>query len=370
MAERKIDRLIVVCRHGHRGPVVDPIKGIYIYIYIDIYILFYIEWKGKFGELTQRGAEHMSAEGAKFRNAYKGFFTNSLKKNKSDFKVISANLNRTLESAFYFLSALNKRGSEYSVNENMEEKWEYLKDHNLLGYKMDENIIFGSYGSLSPKAMELTKSKMHKMREEKCGYDKFGENIKYIAESCEVEVENIDYEFLFYLMDSLFTLKEHGIPLPSECSEELYSNLESLPLLIFYDLWMNNLHIRKLSNYVVFKQIIQILQRKEEEPRFIYYSSHDASLVAMLITFRFLSRVNPYFGAKIIFEVSQQIVRVLYSEKGDQNIIFHGEPEALIRLLRGEMFESDKEFLDAVGNSNLSAKENELHFDLFKYHGI
>ena len=306
----------------------------------------------------------MTNEGLKLRNNYEAFFRQNL--DNSDFKVVSAQLNRTMESAFYFMNAVNGSSSQIPANEKMEEKREYLRKINFQGYPQNKNIIFAAYTSISPNAENMSSLRSKKMLKERVGFEDFGPYLGEISKKCGKLEEEMNYWVLFYLHDSLLTYKTHDLELPPGFSEDMYRSLRNVPLHIFYGIWMNNEKTRKIANYVIFKQLVQITESEKSKPRFIYYSSHDACIVGILVSFGYKTRTIPNFGAKLVIEVHRDtdLVILTYLNEGREELVFRGGKKEFVDILKNQMFPSDQEFLEAVGNQRLIQKGSSLKFNL------
>ena len=312
----------------------------------------------------------MWAEGSKFGSKYSTFLQSV--SSPDEYKIISTPIGRSIESAYYFLTGIQKYREILPANTNMDIKLEYLKRHNLLEYGKDENILFGAFGGrISQKAQEWSDQKLEELWREGAGKDKFGESLEEISKVIGVPVQDLNYWHLFFVHDTLHSYIQNDRPLSPSFHSQMYNNLSDVPFIIFYDMWMYNRYIRRLANYVILRQIIEATERGGRAPKFIYYASHASNIVGILVAFGFVQKIYPDFGASLIIEIMKgDLVRVIYSNKHEEIVIYEGGKKEFISILQSELFESDEEFLQAVGNSRLIENQNNMKFKLFETLGI
>ena len=324
-------------------------------------------WKGKYSKLTQTGADLLQSIGESFRQKYTAFFEEIIA--KKDARIIATSTSRIYESAYYFLTGLLGANNltephPMSIWGDSDQKLAFLEQFNLALYPNELNIIYAAHTDLSPTRMKANADLMKTLWESKYMFEKFEHYFPLLEKLSNIEIRDFDYWVLYNIYDILVCIKEEGLPFPEGTSEEMMESLKCVPYIIFYDIWMKNSENRRLANHVIYSQLLQVLGN-EIPSSFLYYSTHDANLIAFLIGLGSNVHFMPYFGDRIIIQIfsNKQIVISFEGNHGTQ-FIWEGTHDQFRLLLEEEIFENDDKFLESIGNELLFEEKDKLIFKL------
>ncbi|KAG7390202.1 Lysophosphatidic acid phosphatase type 6 [Phytophthora boehmeriae] len=274
-----------------------------------------------YGQLTQKGVEHMTAKGRKFRERYGAFVGDNVK--TEDVHVLSSSVPRTIQSVQSLL-----RGFFYedgNTQTKVPQFYIHTYKHNVLAPNHPLQV-FNEIELIVQDDVEKLRSKIERDAIEKLAL--------HLRECLGVpEDQPLSWTAL---RDALTCREAHGWPFPERVEQKIFEQVTA------YDTWLwQRLYHRKDFCYAAFKDGVKeiydylksVVNNQKEAAKLSFFSAHDNSIVALLGALQIdVGSQLPEYGTAVTFEVHEDVatheffIKPLYEGQAVSFAGHHNDP--------------------------------------------
>ncbi|KAG2515891.1 hypothetical protein JM16_007676, partial [Phytophthora kernoviae] len=274
-----------------------------------------------YGLLTQKGVEHMTAKGRKFRERYGDFMGGNVK--TEDVHVLSSSVPRTIESVQSLLRGFFYEGQNTQIK--VPQFYVHTYTHNVLApnhplqvFNEIELIVHDDVVSLRSKIERGAMEKLSLHLRECLGVPE-DQPLSWTA-----------------VRDALTCREAHDWPFPEGVDQKIFEQVT------VYDTWLwQRLYHRKGFCHGAFKDGVKeiyaylksVVNNQKEVAKLSFFSAHDNSIVALLGALQIdVGAQLPEYGTAVTFEVHEDVathefyIKPLYEGEVVSFVGHHNDP--------------------------------------------
>ena len=327
-----IKKIVVMTRHGQRSPLIVAPGETY--------------WKTPAASLTTKGATTMYSHGAGLRDSLQDFFKTpaaAIAFDKTNMRVYSSNLNRTVLSAYYFLRGVFQIPTDFQTVAADADALAYLNQYHFIRKPMKCDVLLRSFNSGTSKTMEENLMKQNeKYRELKLEFGLISKLLPMLPAPHKMTLENVSYLKLFYFYDYLKMYPSHDLPLPHGFPAEIYKGLEFSEKLLHELLYGHPTNI-KLANYPLTLELTEVLT--DTKTMFTLISAHDLNLSAFLRLFNVVPKTFPFGAYWMLVCYENGRVEITYHGDSVETVFNIESAESLINYMKKATYDNDSDYL-------------------------
>uniref|UniRef100_A0A8C5PVJ6 acid phosphatase n=1 Tax=Leptobrachium leishanense TaxID=445787 RepID=A0A8C5PVJ6_9ANUR len=294
VAEKQLQFVILIYRHGDRSPVHTYINDPYQES----------SWPDGFGQLTKDGMQQQYDLGQYLRKRYAGFLNETY--NRHEVYVRSSDLDRTLMSAQANLAGLFPPDKEQLWNPNI--LWQPIPVHTVP--QSNENLIRLPF-TKCPRYIELQNS-TYTSEEYQRRIEPYEDFLKNLSINTGHTVEDLKRKYAWTTYDALYCESIHNYPLPPWVTAETMTALNQLSdigLESLYGVYKQDEKSRLQGGVLlnsVIKNFTNFMANSTSKEKLIMYSAHDTTVAAVQMAMNVYNGKIPPYAACHIFELHME----------------------------------------------------------------